>query len=185
MFLASAHMYPDLTLIAAGSAGLLSFLSPCILPIVPFYLCYIAGIGMNELSGDGVTPASSAVLFLRHFSLPLAFSQSLSALAQPRPYSVSCCATGLTFCATSRRLSSLCWACILSASSGLTCCCERRGWTVLLLRQGSLVPIWLGWRLPLAGRLVLGRCWQPSCLPLAQVMMFRKACCCCLLMALA
>ncbi|SFK16134.1 cytochrome c-type biogenesis protein [Pseudovibrio ascidiaceicola] len=50
-------MYPDLTIIAAGSAGLLSFLSPCILPIVPFYLCYIAGIGMNELSGDGVTPA--------------------------------------------------------------------------------------------------------------------------------
>ncbi|SDQ76013.1 cytochrome c biogenesis protein CcdA [Pseudovibrio sp. Tun.PSC04-5.I4] len=50
-------MYPDLSIIAAGSAGLISFLSPCILPIVPFYLCYIAGIGMNELSGDGVTPA--------------------------------------------------------------------------------------------------------------------------------
>ncbi len=57
MFLASVQMYPDLTLIAAGSAGLLSFLSPCILPIVPFYLCYIAGIGMNELSGDGMSPA--------------------------------------------------------------------------------------------------------------------------------
>ncbi|WP_426373243.1 cytochrome c biogenesis CcdA family protein [Aliiroseovarius sp. PTFE2010] len=33
----------------AAIAGLLSFLSPCILPIVPFYLSYMAGQGMAEL----------------------------------------------------------------------------------------------------------------------------------------
>jgi cytochrome c-type biogenesis protein len=33
-------------------AGLLSFLSPCILPIVPFYLCFLAGVSMETLSGD-------------------------------------------------------------------------------------------------------------------------------------
>ncbi|MFN6951334.1 MAG: cytochrome c biogenesis CcdA family protein [Albidovulum sp.] len=33
-------------------AGLLSFLSPCILPMVPFYLCYMAGISMAELRSD-------------------------------------------------------------------------------------------------------------------------------------
>ncbi|ARE41564.1 sulfur oxidation V protein [Rhodovulum sp. P5] len=37
----------------AAIAGILSFLSPCILPIVPFYLCYMAGISMHELRGDG------------------------------------------------------------------------------------------------------------------------------------
>jgi cytochrome c-type biogenesis protein len=37
----------------AALAGLLSFLSPCILPIVPFYLCYMAGISMHELRGEG------------------------------------------------------------------------------------------------------------------------------------
>lgn len=48
----------DVTFAGAALAGLLSFLSPCILPIVPFYLSYMAGVGMNQISADGVlTPA--------------------------------------------------------------------------------------------------------------------------------
>ncbi|KEJ89519.1 cytochrome c biogenesis CcdA family protein [Sulfitobacter donghicola] len=42
----------DVTFAGAAFAGLLSFLSPCILPIVPFYLSYLAGIGMNQISAD-------------------------------------------------------------------------------------------------------------------------------------
>jgi cytochrome c-type biogenesis protein len=38
-------------------AGLLSFFSPCVLPIVPFYLCYMAGISMSELQDDAAIPA--------------------------------------------------------------------------------------------------------------------------------
>jgi cytochrome c-type biogenesis protein len=34
-------------------AGILSFLSPCVLPIVPPYLAYMGGIGVAELQGDG------------------------------------------------------------------------------------------------------------------------------------
>ena len=44
----------DVTLWGALVAGLLSFLSPCILPIVPFYLSYLAGVGMNQISADAV-----------------------------------------------------------------------------------------------------------------------------------
>lgn len=40
----------DVTFFGAFVAGLLSFLSPCILPIVPFYLSYLAGVGMNQIS---------------------------------------------------------------------------------------------------------------------------------------
>lgn len=40
----------EISLLGAAVAGLLSFLSPCILPIVPFYLSYLAGIGMNQIS---------------------------------------------------------------------------------------------------------------------------------------
>ncbi len=40
----------DVTFLGALVAGLLSFLSPCILPIVPFYLSYLAGVGMNQIS---------------------------------------------------------------------------------------------------------------------------------------
>nr|WP_321443011.1 cytochrome c biogenesis protein CcdA [uncultured Cohaesibacter sp.] len=42
----------DVTLWGALVAGLLSFLSPCILPIVPFYLSYLAGVGMNQITAD-------------------------------------------------------------------------------------------------------------------------------------
>jgi len=42
----------DVTLFGALVAGLLSFLSPCILPIVPFYLSYLAGVGMNQISAQ-------------------------------------------------------------------------------------------------------------------------------------
>ncbi|MEQ6204859.1 cytochrome c biogenesis protein CcdA [Sulfitobacter sp. HNIBRBA2951] len=42
----------DITLLGAAFAGLLSFLSPCILPIVPFYLSYLAGVGMNQISAE-------------------------------------------------------------------------------------------------------------------------------------
>lgn len=43
----------------AALAGLLSFLSPCILPIVPFYLCYMAGLSISEL--DAERPVSAPV----------------------------------------------------------------------------------------------------------------------------
>jgi cytochrome c-type biogenesis protein len=36
----------------AMAAGLLSFLSPCVLPIVPPYLAYMGGISMSEMSGE-------------------------------------------------------------------------------------------------------------------------------------
>ncbi len=48
----------DVSSIGALLAGLLSFLSPCILPIVPFYLSYLAGVGMNQITADAeITPA--------------------------------------------------------------------------------------------------------------------------------
>jgi cytochrome c-type biogenesis protein len=37
----------------ALAAGVLSFLSPCVLPIVPPYLAYMGGISVGELRGEG------------------------------------------------------------------------------------------------------------------------------------
>jgi len=66
----------DVTLIGALAAGLLSFLSPCILPIVPFYLAYMAGVGMDQISAgaDGsavITPQirTKAVISASCFAL--------------------------------------------------------------------------------------------------------------------
>lgn len=52
-------MFFEVTFGGAIVAGLLSFLSPCILPIVPFYLCYMAGISMSELQGQDEIPAGT------------------------------------------------------------------------------------------------------------------------------
>jgi len=55
----------DVGLGGAFLAGLASFLTPCILPIVPFYLCYMAGITMEEASsGDGNGGASRRKLLI-------------------------------------------------------------------------------------------------------------------------
>lgn len=46
-------MSSELTLPAIAFAGLLSFLSPCVLPLVPPYLCYLAGTSVSELAKAG------------------------------------------------------------------------------------------------------------------------------------
>ena len=49
----------DISFGGAALAGILSFLSPCILPMVPFYLCYMAGLSMAELRADqGLAPGA-------------------------------------------------------------------------------------------------------------------------------
>jgi cytochrome c-type biogenesis protein len=46
-------MTPQVTILAALFAGLVSFLSPCVLPLVPPYLVYLAGSSLERVSGDG------------------------------------------------------------------------------------------------------------------------------------
>jgi len=43
----------DISFAGAALAGILSFFTPCVLPMVPFYLCYMAGISMSELNSSG------------------------------------------------------------------------------------------------------------------------------------
>ena len=38
-----------LELLIALGAGLISFLSPCVLPLIPGYISYISGNSINEL----------------------------------------------------------------------------------------------------------------------------------------
>ena len=67
----------EVSIIAAFTAGVLSFISPCVLPLLPPYMAYIAGINMNQLMGlesqaDGGN-ASSANLTRRMLSIALVF----------------------------------------------------------------------------------------------------------------
>lgn len=63
----------DVSLPAAGLAGILSFLSPCVLPLVPPYLCFLAGTTIEDLAEEGERKARkdvllAGVLFVAGFS---------------------------------------------------------------------------------------------------------------------
>ena len=62
----------DISYGGAALAGLLSFLSPCILPMVPFYLSYMAGLSVKELrEGGEVAPGARRRLILRALAFAL------------------------------------------------------------------------------------------------------------------
>jgi cytochrome c-type biogenesis protein len=67
-------MTPDLTILAALAAGALSFLSPCVLPLVPPYLVYLAGASLERLADAEPEPrvrrdtVFAALLFVAGFS---------------------------------------------------------------------------------------------------------------------
>jgi cytochrome c-type biogenesis protein len=68
----------NITFITAFGAGLLSFISPCVLPIVPGYLSFISGVSLEELQDK----KSAAVrrVFLNSLFFVLGFSVVFIAL---------------------------------------------------------------------------------------------------------
>jgi len=67
-------MTPDVSLLAALLAGVVSFLSPCVLPLVPPYLVYLAGTSLERLADAEPEPrvrretVAAALLFVCGFS---------------------------------------------------------------------------------------------------------------------
>src|SRR5437016_9757790 len=67
-------MIHDVSIPAALIAGLVSFLSPCVLPLVPPYLIYLTGATIEHVANDETASASkravmiSAALFVLGFS---------------------------------------------------------------------------------------------------------------------
>lgn len=63
----------DISLAVALTAGTLSFLSPCVLPLVPSYLIYLSGAGLEELKGNQAAVRQKAIVtalfFVCGFSL--------------------------------------------------------------------------------------------------------------------
>jgi len=64
----------DVTIVAALAAGMLSFLSPCVLPLVPPYLVYLTGTSVERLADADNKPRmlgqaiASALVFVLGFS---------------------------------------------------------------------------------------------------------------------
>jgi cytochrome c-type biogenesis protein len=52
-------MVENPTFVAAFFAGVLSFVSPCVLPLIPGYLSYISGVTLDDMQGTGTAGAAT------------------------------------------------------------------------------------------------------------------------------
>ena len=45
-------MEQNVTLLAAFAAGFLSFVSPCVLPLIPGYISFVSGVSVEEMRAE-------------------------------------------------------------------------------------------------------------------------------------
>jgi cytochrome c-type biogenesis protein len=74
----------DIGYLSAIGAGAISFLSPCVLPLVPPYLCYMAGVSVDDFRAGGGAAASKSgtrsALLVTSFAFVLGFTTVFVAL---------------------------------------------------------------------------------------------------------
>ena len=63
----------DVSYVSAFGGGALSFLSPCVLPLVPPYLCYMAGVSFESFA-EGKDAAARRTLLLSSLLFVLGFT---------------------------------------------------------------------------------------------------------------
>jgi cytochrome c-type biogenesis protein len=74
------------TMLVAVGAGLLSFLSPCVLPLFPSYLAFIGGLSFDELRSADHTPHLRAQVVFNALAFILGFSLVFVALGASFSY---------------------------------------------------------------------------------------------------
>jgi cytochrome c-type biogenesis protein len=64
----------NVTLLAAFAAGFLSFVSPCVLPLIPGYISFVSGISVDEMRADTAPSTSRLQVFLTSLAFVIGFS---------------------------------------------------------------------------------------------------------------
>jgi cytochrome c-type biogenesis protein len=59
--------------VAAFLAGVLSFISPCVLPLVPGYLSFVSGVSLDEMRGTAAVPTQNSAPVRRRMLLASIF----------------------------------------------------------------------------------------------------------------
>ena len=77
---AISGMIQDVSIPAALAAGVISFLSPCVLPLVPPYLIYLTGATIEHVANDEEQKASKRAVMLSALIFVLGFSTVFVAL---------------------------------------------------------------------------------------------------------
>lgn len=64
----------QISYLGAFAAGLLSFLSPCVLPLIPSYITYITGLSFSDLDSEHPTSLVRKKTFLNSLAFVVGFS---------------------------------------------------------------------------------------------------------------
>jgi len=66
------------TLFAAFIAGILSFISPCVLPLIPGYLSFVSGVTLEDMRGTGAVAVAPPGARRRAVTMSVAFVMGFS-----------------------------------------------------------------------------------------------------------
>ena len=67
-------MSQEVTLLAAFVAGILSFVSPCVLPLIPGYISFISGLTLEEMQGTESVSASRRQVLIASLAFVMGFT---------------------------------------------------------------------------------------------------------------
>jgi cytochrome c-type biogenesis protein len=67
-------MDQNISLLAAFAAGFLSFVSPCVLPLIPGYISFVSGVSVEEMRSDTPAATSRLQIFLTSLAFVIGFS---------------------------------------------------------------------------------------------------------------
>ena len=73
-------MSNNVTLIAAFAAGFLSFISPCVLPLIPGYVSFVSGVSLEDMRGETAVSSARRRVLVTSLFFVLGFSLVFIAL---------------------------------------------------------------------------------------------------------
>jgi cytochrome c-type biogenesis protein len=73
-------MGDQVTLAAAFGAGFLSFISPCVLPLIPGYISFVSGVSLDEMKDGSAPVATRKQVLIASLAFVLGFSVVFVAL---------------------------------------------------------------------------------------------------------
>ncbi len=76
----------DVNFFVAFAAGVFSFLSPCVLPLIPSYLSFVSGVSLDEMRSDQAAARVRSRMVLNSVAFILGFSLVFVSLGASASY---------------------------------------------------------------------------------------------------
>ncbi len=76
----------DVNVFVAFASGILSFLSPCVLPLIPSYLSFVSGVSLQEMRGEQATSGIGGRVVVNALAFIIGFSLVFVSLGASASY---------------------------------------------------------------------------------------------------